>query len=151
VTKLDELMAAIRGYEDPRRAAGEWKQVYKLLQKTDLPPARVTHVVGMRDVAGLAELIGRLGAPEAAAAAPEPPSADTCRRALRAFRKRLALTRLDDESTINIHSPLSKGSASLGPAAITPPVEWPEAVWQELERQGKIRHVGGGLYELPRH
>ena len=149
MTKLDELMAAIRGYEDPRRAAGEWKQVYKLLQKTDLPSARVTHVVGMRDVAGLAELIDRLRAPEAAAP-PEPPSADTCKRALRAFRKRLALTRLDEESKINIHSPLSKGSASLGPAAIVPPVEWPQSVWQELDRQGKIRYIGGGLYELPK-
>ena len=148
VTKLDELLAAIRGYEDPRRAAGEWKQVYKLLQKTLLPSARVTHVVGMRDVAGLADLIDQLRAPEAAPAQPEAPSAETCKRALRAFRKRLTLTRLDEESKISIHSPLSKGTASLGPAAIVPPFEWPQSVWQELVRQDKIRYIGNGLYEL---
>ena len=62
VTKLDELMAAIRGYDDPRRAAGEWKQVYNLLQKTDVPSVRVTHVVGMRDVVQLTELIDQLRA-----------------------------------------------------------------------------------------
>ena len=53
-------VTAIRGYDDARRAAGEWKQVYKLLHKTDLPAGRVTHVVGMRDVAGLTELIDQL-------------------------------------------------------------------------------------------
>ena len=148
VTKLDEVLAAIRGYDDPRRAAGEWKQVYKLLQTTDLPSARVTHAVGMRDVAALAELIEQLRAPQAAPAPPEAPCAETCKQALRAFRKRLALTCLDEESKISTHSPLSKGSASLGPAAITPPVEWPQSVWQELDRQGKIRYIGGGLYEL---
>lgn len=151
VTKLDELLAAIRGYDDPRRAAAEWKQVYKLLQKTDLRSARVTHIVGMRDVAALAGLIEQLRAPEAAPAAADAPSAETCKRALRAFRKRLTLTRLDEESTIDMHRPLSKGSASLGPAAIVPPVEWPQSVWQELVRQGKLHYIGGGLYELTKH
>jgi len=147
VTQLDELMTAIRGYDDPRRAAGEWKQVYKLLQKTDLPSVRVTHVVGMRDVVRLTELIDQLRAPAAAAAPPDTPSAGTCRRAMRAFRKRLALTRLDDESQISSHSPLSKGAESRL-AAIVPPSEWPESVWQELVRQGKLRYIGHGVYEL---
>ena len=151
VTKLDELLAAIQGYDDPRRAAGEWKQVYKLLQKTDLPSARVTHVVGMRDVAGLAELIEQLRAPEAAPAPAEAPSAETCKRALRAFSKRAVLTRLDEESKISIHSPLSKGSSSDGPAAVVPPVEWPQSVWEELVHQGKLRYIGHGLYELTKH
>jgi hypothetical protein len=150
VTKLDELMTAIRGYDDPRRAAGEWKQVYHLLQKTDVPSARVTHVVGMRDVVRLTELIDQLRAPAAAAGPPhaDAPSEKTCNRALRAFRKRLTLTRLDEESQINSHNPLSKGTDSRVAAAITPPIEWPEAVWQELVRQGRLRCIGHGLYEL---
>ena len=148
VTQLDELMTAIRGYDDPRRATGEWKQVYRLLQKTDLPSNRVTGVVGMRDVVRLAELIDQLRAPAAAAAPPDAPSAETCRRALRAFCKRLALTRLDDESQISSHSPLSKGADSRVAAAIVPPSEWPESVWQELVRQGRLRNIGHGFYEL---
>jgi len=146
-TKLDELLAAIRGYGDPRRAADEWKQAYKLLQKTDLPSARVTHVVGMRDVVRLAELIDQLRAPAAAAAQPDAPSAETCRQALRAFSRRLALTRLDEESKLG-HSPLSKGADSHVAAAIVPPSEWPDSVWQELVRQGKLRYIGHGFYEL---
>ena len=148
VTKLDDLMTAIRGYDDPRRAAGEWKQVYKLLQKTDLPTDRVTHVVGMRDVARLTELIDQLRAPAAASAPPhaEAPSRETCRRAMRAFRKRLALTRLDEESKISSHSALSKGADSRM-TAIVPPTDWPESVWQELVRQGKLLYVGDGFYQ----
>ncbi len=149
VTKLDELLTAIRGYDDPRRAGDEWKQVYRLLQKTDLPSVRVTHVVGMRDVVRLTDLIEQLRAPASASAAPpEAPSAETCRRALRAFRKRLALTRLDDESQINSHSPLSKGADSRATAVIVPPSDWPESVWQELVRQGNLRYIGHGCYEL---
>jgi len=146
---LDKLAAAIRACDDPRRAAGEWKQVYRLLQKTELPPDHVTGVVGMRDVAGLTELLDRLRNPEA-----PPPSGDdvpdqeTCKRALRAFRKRLALSRLDDQSRIGGHGPLTQGSDSRVSTAIIAPSEWPDAVWQELVRQGKLRYLGRRLYEL---
>ena len=149
VTRLDELVAAIRGYEDSRRAAHEWKQAYDILLKTDLPPGSVRHVVGMRDVVRLAELIDQLRAPAAASASPpaDAPSDETCKKALQAFRKRLSLTVLDEESKISSHSPLSKG-AGASVAAIVPPREWPESVWQELVRQGKLRYIGHGFYEV---
>ena len=151
LAKLDELMATIGACDDPRRAL-EWSQVYKLLQTTDLPGPQVTHVVGMRDVAALAELVDRLRAPadsgQVPAAAAGAVDEATCKRALRAFRKRLSLTVLDDESTLG-RSPLTKGSAA-GAAAITPPTEWPEEVWQDLVRQGKLHYIGHGLYELPK-
>jgi hypothetical protein len=150
VTKLDELLAAIRGYDDPRRAAAEWKQALKLLQKTDSSPVMVTNIVAGRDVFRLAALIDQLRAPTAATAPADVPDSVTCGNALRAFRKRLALTRLDDESRISSHSPLSKGEQGSSISAISPPVEWPEAVWQELVRQGRLRSIGHGLYELPK-
>ena len=148
IAKLDELMTAIRGFADPRRAVDQWKQVYRLLQKTDLPPGRVTGVVGMRDVAGLAGLIDQIRNPVPNFAAVDVPDAETCRAALLAFRKRLALTVLDEESKLG-RGPLSKGAGS-SVAAITPPGEWPEPVWQELARQGKLRNIGHGFYELVR-
>jgi hypothetical protein len=150
VTKLDELLAAIRAYDDPRRAAAEWKQALKLLQKTDSSPVMVTNIVAGRDLVRLAALIDQLRTPEIAPAPGDVPDSLTCGNALRAFRKRLALTRLDDESRISSHSPLSKGEQGSGITAITPPVEWPEAVWQELVRQGRLRSIGHGLYELPK-
>ncbi len=144
LAKLDELMTAIQGYDDPRRATGEWKQVYKLLQNTELPPGRVTGVVGMRDVHGLAGMIDQLRAPALDAPA-DVPSEDVCRKAMQAFRKRLALTVLDEDSKLG-RGPLSKGGGAA--ASIVPPNEWPEPVWQELVRQGRLRYIGHGFYEL---
>ena len=146
LAKLDELLAAIRAYDDPRRAAGEWKQVYRLLQKTELPAARVAGVVGMRDVAELAGLFDELQSPAVAAALPDAPSVDSCRKALHAFRQRLSLTVLDEESKLG-RNPLTKGAKS-SVAGIVPPREWPEPVWQELVRQGELRYTGHGCYEL---
>jgi hypothetical protein len=77
---------------------------------------------------------------------PEPPSKEELRLAMKAFRKRLKLTRLDDESRMG-HGPMSSGLRS-GIFAITPPNQFPEAVWQELVRQGKLKRDRGGLYAL---
>jgi hypothetical protein len=75
-----------------------------------------------------------------------PPSKEELQLALKAFRKRFKLTRLDDESRLG-YGPMSSGNRS-GVVAITPPDQFPKAVWQELARQGKLKHVGGGMYEL---
>jgi hypothetical protein len=147
VTELDELLTAIEGYDDPRRASNEWKQAFRLLQKTDAPSGQVTGVVGMRDPASLRRMIDQLRAPETDdAPETEVPDGETCKRALKAFRKRLKLTRLDEESRLG-RGPLSKGAVA-GAYAISPPVEWPDEVWQELTNQGKLRYVGQGMYEL---
>ncbi len=68
------------------------------------------------------------------------------KKALRAFRKRLKLTRLDDESRLG-HGATSSGGRS-GIVAVPPPTQYPQAVWDELVRQGKLRDVRHGLYEL---
>lgn len=78
--------------------------------------------------------------------APEPPSKDELKRAIKAFKKRLKLTRLDDESRIG-GGAMSGGNAS-GITAITPPDQYPEAVWQELVKQGRLKYVSQGMYEL---
>jgi hypothetical protein len=78
-------------------------------------------------------------------ATPEPEfTKEELRLAMKAFRKRLKLTRLDDESGMG-YGPTSSGQRS-GIAAITPPNQFSDAVWKELARQGKIRHDGGRLY-----
>ena len=145
LAKLDDLLAAIRGYEDPRRAAAEWKQVFRLLQQTGLPKGPITGVVGMRDVAGLTQMIDQLHAPTSDIEEDEI-DPDVLKKAYEAFRKHLKLTVLDEESTLG-RSPLTKGSGSTV-AAIAPPKEWPNEVWQALVRQGKLKYIGHGFYEL---
>ncbi len=81
-----------------------------------------------------------------AASTPEPPSKEELRLAMKAFRKRLKLTRLDDESRMG-YGPTSSGQQS-GIVAITPPNQFSDAVWLELANQGKLKRERGGLYAL---
>jgi hypothetical protein len=74
------------------------------------------------------------------------PSAEELKKALKAFRKRLKLIRLDAESSLG-GGPLSSGRSS-GIVAITPPLEFRQAVWEELVKQGKLKKAGQGMYEL---
>lgn len=71
---------------------------------------------------------------------------ENLKRALKAFRKRLKITRLDAESSIG-GGPLSGGRKS-GIVAIRPPTQYPQEVWDKLAETGKLKSVGHGLYEL---
>jgi hypothetical protein len=84
---------------------------------------------------------------EPGAALPSGIDSAKLRNAMKAFKKRLKLTRLDDESRLG-HGAMSSGGPS-GIVAITPPTRYPQAVWDELVRQGRLRRAGYGLYELP--
>jgi hypothetical protein len=75
-----------------------------------------------------------------------PPTKDDLKQAFKAFKKRLKLTRLDEESRIG-RNPVTSGKAS-GIVAIIPPNQFTQAVWDELARLGKIKPVGRGMYEL---
>ncbi len=79
-------------------------------------------------------------------AVPEPFTPQYLKQALKAFKKRLKLTRLDEESTIG-GGPLSGGRDS-GIVAIQPPSQYPHEVWEKLVEQGKLRRAGSGMYEL---
>jgi len=76
----------------------------------------------------------------------DPFSKDELKRAYQAFKKRLKLTRLDDESKVG-HGPMSGGGHSRV-VAISPPNQYPRAIWDELVRQGKLKSAGGGMFEL---
>jgi hypothetical protein len=77
---------------------------------------------------------------------PGPPTSEDLKRAFKAFKKRLKLTRLDAESQLS-RSPMTSGWDS-GIVAITPPDQFHVTVWEELVRLGKLKHGGQGTYEL---
>jgi hypothetical protein len=77
----------------------------------------------------------------------EPISSQVLKSAYNAFKKRWKLTRLDYESRIG-RGPLSSGSKS-AIVGIVAPKEFPRAVWEELVKQGRLKHAGSGLYALP--
>jgi hypothetical protein len=74
------------------------------------------------------------------------PSPQELKLALKAFKKRLKLTRLEDESKLS-RRPTTTGQGS-GIVAISPPNQFPQAVWDELVKQGKLKKAGQGQYEL---
>jgi hypothetical protein len=80
-----------------------------------------------------------------AAPAPESPSPETLKAALKAFKKRIKVTQLDQDSRIG-KSPLSSGKSMV--LSITPPNQYPTAVWDALVAQGKLKYAGQGMYEL---
>jgi hypothetical protein len=84
--------------------------------------------------------------PSPPASPSDPLDPENLKRAMKAFRKRLKLTRLDDESRLG-RSPMSGGKQSQV-AAIMAPREFPKPVWDELVRQGKLRTHDGVFYEL---
>ena len=77
---------------------------------------------------------------------PPPLDKATLKSAMKAFRKRLKLTRLDDESGLGGRA-LTGGEQS-GIAGIRPPDKFPHDVWEELARQGRLKSLGSGLYGL---
>ena len=78
--------------------------------------------------------------------APEGPTAAELKRALQAFKKRLKLTKLDDESRVGGRQ--MSGGLKSGIVAISPPDQFPRAVWDELVKQKRLKTNGNGLYEL---
>lgn len=77
-----------------------------------------------------------------------PPPCDkaTLKSAMRAFRKRLKLTRLDDESRLGGGAMTSGRDSAI--AFIEPPNQFPRETWDELARQGRLEKSSSGLYGL---
>ncbi len=171
---LGEIASDLFLCEDSKTAARLWDRVGKALKHTDAPPATIEKILANRDIAELGKLVNQLAAPGKPGASPSPASPPTSlakpaaqapqppapqeqqsddpmdpqvqKRAMKAFRKRLKLTRLDEESKLG-RSPLT-GGKSLGTMAITPPRQYPPAVWEELAKQGKLKRAGTGFYTL---
>ena len=74
------------------------------------------------------------------------PTPEELRKAMKAFKKRLKLARLDDESTLG-HGPLTGGKSS-SIVAVMPPNQYRKAIWEELVARGRLKYAGQGLYQL---
>ncbi|ODU00975.1 MAG: hypothetical protein ABS79_02470 [Planctomycetes bacterium SCN 63-9] len=65
------------------------------------------------------------------------------KRALKAFKKRLKLMKLDEESGLS-----RGGGKKSGITGITPPAGHPAGIWEELVTQGKLKRDMGSTYRL---
>ena len=75
-----------------------------------------------------------------------PSTEDDRKKALRAFKKRLKLTQLDDDSKIGGKSHLTGARSTV--VSIQPPSGFGREIWEELADAGFLKNDGGGFYQL---
>jgi hypothetical protein len=68
------------------------------------------------------------------------------KRALGAFKKRLKMIRLDDDSRLG-HGPMSSGRREKV-VSIQPPSGFGRAIWEELADLGYLKRDTSGFYEV---
>jgi hypothetical protein len=156
--KLRQMVGEVRAPKDPMQILPSWQLVHRLLQRMPVDQAQAARICAARDVEALDAMVARLEHPSppvgtapaqsGASAEPIPEiSKELIDQALRAFRKRLKVMRLADESKLGGRQ-LSSGRVS-EIDAIQPPSEFPAEVWRTLAREGRLKDTGQGFYALP--
>jgi hypothetical protein len=74
-----------------------------------------------------------------------PSTDEDLRKALKAFKKRLKLTQLEEDSKLG-HSPLTGAKSQI--ISIQPPAGFGREIWDELAAKGYLKPDGIGFYEL---
>lgn len=150
--KLRQLADSIAANADPLQTQKDWELVERLLLRTGADPAAIDDAVGNKDAAKLDAIVTALETP---AAAPPPASAsdpgafspDDKAAALRAFKKRLRVMRLSDESKLG--SPYTSGGKRSNIDAIEPPSGFDPEIWRALVAEGRLIDTGQGFFALP--
>lgn len=140
VPLLRELVAAARAGAP---AEQDWRDAAAVFAAQAWDDAEVASALARREASVLER---RLREWESGAQAYPPSDRAILKRALKAFRKRLKLQQLDEESGLG-GGPFSGGRRSRL-VAIRPPDGYSVEVWRELEVRGHLRHDGHGCYEL---
>jgi hypothetical protein len=74
-----------------------------------------------------------------------PATEEELRKAIKAFRKRLKLTQLEEDSKLG-RSPLTGAKSRV--VSIQPPHGFGREIWEELADKGYLKRDGGGFYVL---
>jgi hypothetical protein len=74
-----------------------------------------------------------------------PATEEELKKALKAFKKRLKVTQLEEDSRLG-HSPLTGAKTRI--VAICPPSGFGREIWEELADKGYLKRERDGLFEL---
>ncbi len=163
LVEIEQQLDLLAGLDEGAHAGPIWGAVHKLLLKTTADPVQVVHIITQREIDLLRALMQHLRdgtdfVTDPKVTADEDSSGDgtqsesetippeVLKGALRAFRKRLKLTRLDHESRLGV-GPMSSGRKA-DFDIIMAPYEFPTEVWEALANQGKLERMGPGFYKL---
>jgi hypothetical protein len=141
------LSARLRGVAERLEAGGDpdglWREAEEAVRRAGADEeADVALPVMERSAEALRALVGAWDAGRA----PLPEwDHGVLKRAMNAFKRRLKLTRADDEVS-GSRNPLSRGERS-GITGVRAPEQYPPEVWALLVRLGRLRDAGHGLLE----
>ncbi|HEY7090151.1 MAG TPA: hypothetical protein VH518_18790 [Tepidisphaeraceae bacterium] len=74
-----------------------------------------------------------------------PSTEEELRKALKAFKKRMKLTQLEEDSRLG-HSPLTGKKTTI--VSIQPPAGFGKEIWEELADKGFLNRDGVGFYSV---
>lgn len=148
--KLRQLHADIAAAKDGFKIADAWTLAERLTLRLPVDLDEASRVFKDKDADGLLAIIDRLENPQKPAeAAPLPDfHHDDLAAAMRAFKKRLKIVRLNDESKLG--GRYTSGGRTSKVDAIEPPGDFDPLIWKALARDGKLTDTGGGFYALPK-
>lgn len=144
IQKLRQLHADIAASKDGLKIVDAWSTVARLLPRATTNQAEAARVIKSKDAAGLLALIDEIERPPVAPAQPAHATDQEMKDAMHAFRKRLKLARLDDESRLG--SRYTTGGRHSRIDAIEPPRDFPKRVWDALVQAGRLVDTGKGFY-----
>lgn len=147
--KLREVTDTIGRSTNGPTIVDSWTLAGRLLERFPVDPAERKRLLAAKDHPALDAMVSGLEnpAPKAAADNEPPVTEGDMTAAMKAFRKRLKLTRLDQESKLG--GRCTTGGKKSDVDAILPPNDFPPRVWKALEAAGKLTHTGSGFYMEP--
>jgi hypothetical protein len=142
-TRLGDVRTRIAAAGEPAARDAAWRDAEDAVAAAGAgEEADVALPVLERDAAALDALLAGWDARKVPLAAWDQA---VLKRALNAFKRRLKLTRADDEFSSS-RNPMSRGASS-GILGMRPPDGYGTDVWDLLVRHGRLRDAGEGLYE----
>lgn len=125
-----------------------WTLAERLLSRMPCNQTDVKRICKEKDAVGLDALLRGMEHPQPVIqpALPEYPE-EQLAAAMRAFKKRLKLMRLSDESKLG--GRYTSGGHTSKIDAIQPPEDFPPQIWKVLAKSGKLVDTGRGFYAEP--
>ncbi|MEL7484458.1 MAG: hypothetical protein AAFN41_08900 [Planctomycetota bacterium] len=145
--KLRQLHADIADARDGFKIVDAWALAERLTLRLPVDLDEATRVFKEKDADGLLAIIDRLENPPKKEEVELPEfHHDDLAAAMRAFKKRLKVIRLNDESKLG--GRYTSGGRTSKVDAIEPPDGFDDAIWKVLARDGRLIDTGGGFYQL---
>ncbi|MEL6497941.1 MAG: hypothetical protein AAGJ54_10210 [Planctomycetota bacterium] len=145
--KLRQLHADIAEAKDGFKIVDAWALAERLTLRLPVDLEDASRVFKEKDAAGLLAIIDRLENPPKKEEVKLPEfDHDDLAAAMRAFKNRLKVIRLNDESKLG--GRYTSGGRKSKADAIEPPSGFDPLIWKVLARDGRLIDTGGGFYSL---